>query len=772
MPEACDHSAPTRKTRKTPCRPWPASKTTVWVTVLLLHPAWLCPAKAGNYARDDFRVFQFTCDIQTPGALGRIDGRMASNGERFRIAIYWIEPDSLRENSLFRESDVIVKEGRAHYWTREMLRPETLRFPEDPCAPPAIEPGGAEAILRAALAVASRVRRRPEDAGIPLEAARFFQACRGRPAHTLEAAPGEADGNDLSGDGETSIESFDAMPYGRTYSKRTQPDGEVVWQARRTLNDRPVVTVAVEPLPGVGLDDRADAFDVDTLGRWTLVPKPYRTYWSFAAEYSEIAGAQDAGDRGRELYDEIASCLTDSNAPAPVRGAMIRLHLQAALLTGDADRVRRSLKETVDELCRRDATPPYQALLELGKISERIDERYPGQAQEWLRPLVAQMVKHAGPDAVANMRKLTLTIQSNKWFTYGRLLLEEIRTQGLEKESVLDAMTAQLDAFRMATVKEPPDPCESCETVARYVAGLDVPPPKGDVDMNDLRQILEEGLAGPDSQDRSEVRDRFVEDVLRAIRLTVGDGPFCADRERLIDSIARFRQNHPVAGGDSESAGTVLATFLALSFCDISTPADHEVLLSQFRRQSDDIRSQVAAMLKKRSLDPLVTEAELESTFDLYERIFRRCLDDPLWPAFKFPLTRNERTRLTGRLRPRLAQFEASLDKISLNVQYGGINDQLKKSLVREISLAVQQLLPEMAFLRNPPYPGVTCSYRGGRGFTVILPKMLYQEGGRPGDRFNAMKYFHLGHRLQELVERERELARLALSDASRPATD
>jgi len=37
---------------------------------------------------------------------------------------------------------------------------------------------------------------------------------------------------------------------------------------------------------------------------------------------------------------------------------------------------------------------------------------------------------------------------------------------------------------------------------------------------------------------------------------------------------------------------------------------------------------------------------------------------------------------------------------------------------------------------------------------------LIYLEGERPREKFKAMKYFHLGHRLENVVKRERELAR------------
>jgi hypothetical protein len=40
-----------------------------------------------------------------------------------------------------------------------------------------------------------------------------------------------------------------------------------------------------------------------------------------------------------------------------------------------------------------------------------------------------------------------------------------------------------------------------------------------------------------------------------------------------------------------------------------------------------------------------------------------------------------------------------------------------------------------------------------------VIKGPLYIEGERPKEKFKAMKYFHLGHRLEEIVKRERELA-------------
>jgi hypothetical protein len=165
-------------------------------------------------------------------------------------------------------------------------------------------------------------------------------------------------------------------------------------------------------------------------------------------------------------------------------------------------------------------------------------------------------------------------------------------------------------------------------------------------------------------------------------------------------------------------------------------------------------------MLIERGLGSLVDRNAVERAFDPYERVFRQYVEDPLWPAFKFPLTSNEEARLASAVKPRLIQLTSVLDEISLKIKYGGANPQLKARTIYEIKRVAQGLLPEAAFLRKPKYPGVSLHYRTQCGFTATIERPLYLEGGRPKERFQAMKYFHLGHRLEEILKRELRFAR------------
>jgi hypothetical protein len=165
-------------------------------------------------------------------------------------------------------------------------------------------------------------------------------------------------------------------------------------------------------------------------------------------------------------------------------------------------------------------------------------------------------------------------------------------------------------------------------------------------------------------------------------------------------------------------------------------------------------------MLTDSELGGLVGPNDVEHAFNTYEQVFCRYVDDSLWPAFKFPLTSGEEVRLAATFRLQLMRLKPKLAEISLKVKYGGVSAELRQRTIREVSHVARQLLVQTAYLRKPVYPGVSCHYRGSLGFTATIRDPFYMEGDRAKEKFRAMKYFHLGHRLQDVVEREREVAR------------
>lgn len=561
------------KTRSLLRRLWLILTASGKVTVLLLMMAVPGALRAEDANGIYLRVFEFSSEFYMPIGRSRLDGCMASDGSRHRIATYWLEPAVFRDSTFFlRYSDFIFDGEVVTYWIDGASQPAVYHWSnsgDDSLLP---EGASVESAVRSALAILSRIRSGPELTDVPLEIAKFFGQSRDRAEYSYQVSPDEPDSNDTSSATASDVQILNALTYGRKYSKAMRSDDVLVWGARRTQNNKPVVSVTVKPVSSMETDDAGSMFDPNTLGRWTLIPDFYRAYWSFNRAYSEISASASQHISSRELYDKIEFYLDNNKMPAHVRRGLDRLRFKTAIMTGDMGRVSRSAQAAVAGLCRDESVSKYQGLMELARIAGQIQEQYPQQTHELLRPLVGQMVKHAGSKAVDSLDRLMGAIERNKWFTYGELLLEEVRSQGLAEEDVVDTLAVRLEASRMARERKTPDPSESTPSVQQYLAQLDANPLKGTLTMDDVRHILEKGLAKHYMDDDSEKKRKLVENIVQSIRLIVGEGPFRGNQAKLIESIERFSIIYLVVNKTKEPIDTVLATFLALSFCDISMP--------------------------------------------------------------------------------------------------------------------------------------------------------------------------------------------------------
>ncbi len=573
------------------------------VTVLLFLLAACTTLYAQPSGGRGLAVYEFRCDFRTPIAAGRVDGLIATEAGRRRVAIYWIEPALFREAASFlRYCDLIFDREAAQYWIQGMSHPGTFHLSageKDPLLP---AQRSAESVLRSALAIVSQMHR-PSDATVPsLEVGAFFEESRGQAEYRHEVLPYDAR-PPLAVTGSTpSARLLNALPFGREYSKDTRADGSTVWRVEKASGGPPVATVTIQRVHELGLGDSREAFNEQTLGQWTLIPDAYRVYWSLDCALVEVnASAQPRAAAG-ELYARLDSYLARKKAPCAVARALDRLLLKAALLTADSNCVWQAAQAVVTRLCQDDNVPRYQCLVDAASMSAQIQKEYPERLEERLRPLVARVVWHVGQEARADLDRLIADITNNGLFTYGELLLDEMRQQGLVEAREADTRIAKLQASRLAKGTATPDSSEVPPSVARHLAQLDSPPAQGTVDVNDLRHILSEGLAKRFTAERSEAKRQMVESAIRSLRLIVGEGPFSGDSEKLIASIDRFSHCCLEVDRSAGSFGTVLATFLALSFCDTSTPEDHQRLFSQLQHCTRDLQARVNGMLGARGL--------------------------------------------------------------------------------------------------------------------------------------------------------------------------
>lgn len=729
------------------------------LTVLLLLIAGQTLAEGPEDDAGNLREFEFVCEFQLSMSRGRLHGRMASEGSRRRITIYWTEPDVLREGSPFiHYVDLICTPASVAYWIHPGTQRGTISLSAAEGEPLLPRDKSVDSIVRAALALVSRIGTQDSDADPSLDVGRFFRDGRNRAAYVHKVPHHEADGKDPPSPADADAESLNSRPSGREYVKERQQDGVTVWQIKKVLPSVLVASVTIKPAMTVQTADRNRLFDPDTLGQSALTPEAYRTYWSFDAALSELTGAADKPTPSRTLCAKFDSCLNDSNAPLEVRRGMYRLWFKAALMTADVNCVRTCMRRAVAGVCENTRFGGYLGLLELARCSGEIQSQFPEEAQQWLRPLVAEGVRRAGSNMEYCFARLMPLIGMNQWFVFGEFFLDEIRNQGLLEDSVLRDMTVRLKATELARGWRAGDPCEPSPRVREYLTRIDDEPPRGSIDMETLRHVLEGGLATACDGDDPQARQRVIDEVVRSLRLIVGGGPFQGDADKLTKAIERFAQRFREVFGSAESIGPVLATFLGLSFCDLSTTEDHDALLAQLARQSGQLQAQVNAALGERGLGSLLTAQDVADVFRRYEQSFAEYVNDPLWPAHRFPLTAGEESVLTGKMTLFLVRQKPLFDDVADKFQYGGPSEELKNALTRAVSSVARQFVAETSGIRRPPYPGVSYQHQDRQGFTVRIEGPFYEEGKRPKERFKAMKYFHLGRRLEDVVLREREL--------------
>lgn len=735
------------------------------VTVLLLLLTSPYLAQAQDVKNIYLQTIEFSADFRTHLGQSHLKGLMNTDTVRHRITIYWTEPKQIREHKSFIVSacDILLTEKNAHFWVPGMSEPGVLRWTgcaKDPLLP---QQENTQSVVRSALRIFHWLRCTPEGESDTIHLHRFLRDSRLHPEYTYGYATDDTDSIGLITSTTTDKQILNGLPLGRQYVKATSKEGMLQWRLTKALNNQSIMRVIVKRMVNGGVNV-SSTFDPKSLGQWLLIPEPYRIYWSLHADYLELISSMKPGCKGIDVCRSIKSKLDTRLLTNEVRRALERLWFDASLAMGDISHLHQSLQATVVGFCCDDNMSTDYSLMELGIMAKELESSYPQHFQAVLNPCVTQIVQHAGEDIAKSFSRLIKVINSNKWFGYGDLLLEAIRLQGSVEHATCEDLASRYEAARLTREIRPFDLSKSCTTVKQYLLRIDDAPLPGSLTMEDVREVVDRGLARYYPVDAPKTRYGTTENIINSLRMIVGEGPFRGRKTELIRSIERLAKNHYIVCCSIKPIDMTLVTFLALSFHDISTPQDHELLCRQMGQLAAKLQTRLNTKLRAYAMHMLVTPNDVQRIFQQYcEKEFRSYLDDPLCPTFKFPLSANETVRLTNKLKLRFSRLEPLFEEMSLKVKYGGVSKPLKEKTILGISQAVQNLLASMAFIRRPAYIGVTCHYRGVYGFSTVIPETLYLEGHRPKERFKAMQYFHLGHILEDYVKNERRLAQQKL---------
>ena len=217
------------------------------VAVLLLIFAG--PAGIHRLAANDVDLlaFDFTADVFTPMGRSHFKGRMATDGTRHRIALYWAEPGRVRDDaeSLITYCDILFSEESAYYWVHGSAETGVLRRSGPAKGPLVPQEADVQSLLCCVLRTVDSPRSISKQNVTPLHLHEFLRNSRLHPEYTYGYRPEEGDDTDLFRDSVTDRQVLNALPLGREYVKGLSDDGTLQWRLSKTLDSKPVIRVRI-----------------------------------------------------------------------------------------------------------------------------------------------------------------------------------------------------------------------------------------------------------------------------------------------------------------------------------------------------------------------------------------------------------------------------------------------------------------------------------------------------------------------------------------------
>jgi hypothetical protein len=363
---------------------------------------------------------------------------LASDGLRCRIALYWLDPAAeIEPTDALAFSDLIFDANQVWYWHHKDKRTHTSSL--EPCSPDQATqlPTGKrfETILGSILTLIVQNRACVASGEGTTEASQFFQGVRehGRLKHGAQWPPGDATADTLvsrwaKGDGAV----LDLLPFGRTYSKQTDQEGNVVWRMSKAGVAMEKVRVTVRPMPFRNMPGSSEIGDPRTLGRWSAVPEAYRRYWSLRDRSISLRRKLNVREAQR-LYADIGSALHGA-LPDDVNSPLRELLFRTSAHTGSDDAMRSSASQYFSTYVHLAQEPVERIVIELGRIAQGLRAKWSeDQTRDFIRPLLKGIVDanvFADPEFVEEDVLKWIHTQGPAWSWYRRLVRESVQEAG------------------------------------------------------------------------------------------------------------------------------------------------------------------------------------------------------------------------------------------------------------------------------------------------------------------------------------------------------
>lgn len=441
---------------------------------------------------------------------------------------------------------------------------------------------------------------------------------------------------------------FDLPPLGRVYQKRVEKDGSVEWCVGKALLNKEMLRLVLRPGPRQVRPDIDKAFDPATLGQWQWVPEVYRLYWECKGRFNGLQRGRTTSVRPGELVAYM-DAHTGPSLPLPLRHAWYWLRYRIALLTENPVTITRTARDYF-EIIRRTEQPIRDTIIDVGRIA--MDAR-PVLTDTQINSLIAPMLEVLASSPICRnpcfIEELAKILKLRRWFWLGNRFAKSIRSRGLGSKA-LDELTVELEQRLLAQHVADPLPNELTGTVATFLQHAGAKPaPTGTMTPKHLRKLLHKALSQHRADQPAAVTHEQISQVLDTVQALSGNGPWQGDPRTLESAIERFNDCLEPHLSASHQRVT-LAVFIALSFYDTSSTKDHLMLIKQFEALFHGIKNALTNRIHAATGYDLPL---LDTTNEPLEQFLHECwiyVDDPLWPMFKFPLSRNEYTRLQNQM--------------------------------------------------------------------------------------------------------------------------
>lgn len=535
--------------------------------------------------------------------------------------------------------------------------------------------------------------------------------------------------SDLSKDGRELNPHELLLPFGRRGQLDVEKDGRVHMHIA-SLTGTPVLDLEMNPTT-IALTTLDDIFDRKTLGDPPHVSRVYKEFWSLWRSLWMLRGASPEEKRGKAVIIQKAGTKwLQDGVPDRVAPALYALVARSSAIAGDA---KTSLDALRGMFASR-ATNVPSAIMILSELRSLLDQddkaviAIEQMARDQLRLAIEQ-----GIDPI-EMTELLGSLISTKGYAVARLIISELRQTDFIDPKTLDDYERQIASWQIASpgVDKEPDYVTLFRERRQKAR-------QGAISPEEIKTVIEASLAKTALAD--ELRDSFAEDTIEKLATLVGPGPYPGSPKRLKDAISRSVSSHQPGTNSADW----LAIMIALAFYDESTPELQLALRDQLgecaAKMVDFLWNEVGAALdgKKVPKDDVKVHAVAS-----VHALVQPYVDDPLWPAFKYPLSDNELMRIESRIELQIRREVRDLLPALTKADATALHGMLKEMM----SSIAGSILARTLSVRLPAIVGVGFERRERGALQITWRVEVPDKKQKAVGLLDKCMYFYLGHRL------------------------